>query len=25
VERREMRETLRRIFGFFAGPSLPVP
>jgi acetyl-CoA carboxylase carboxyl transferase subunit beta len=25
VERREMRETLRRIVGFFAGPSLPVP
>ena len=25
VERREMRETLRRIVGFFAGRSLPVP
>jgi len=25
VERREMRETLRRIVGFFAGGSLPVP
>jgi acetyl-CoA carboxylase carboxyl transferase subunit beta len=25
VERREMRETLRRIIGFFAGRSLPVP
>jgi acetyl-CoA carboxylase carboxyl transferase subunit beta len=25
VERREIRETLRRIFGFFAGRSLPVP
>ena len=25
VERREMRETLRRIFGFFAGRSLPAP
>jgi acetyl-CoA carboxylase carboxyl transferase subunit beta len=25
VERRELRETLRRIIGFFAGRSLPVP
>jgi len=25
VERREMRETLRRIVGFFAGRSLPAP
>jgi len=25
VERREIRETLRRIVGFFAGPSLPAP
>jgi len=25
VERREMRETLRRIVGFFADRSLPVP
>ena len=25
VERREMRETLRRIVGFFAGPALPAP
>ena len=25
VERREMRETLRRILGFFAGPSQPAP